>query len=51
MSLRTSIVRIAVSRGFIRTFRSVLIAGALIAALVGLAGAQTSPRAHRSMRG
>jgi len=42
MSLRTTIVRIAVTRGFTRVFRAVLVAAALIAALTGLARARHS---------
>ncbi len=40
MSLRTTIIGIAVSRGFTRAFRAVLVAAAMIAALAGLARAQ-----------
>lgn len=41
MSLRTTIIGIAVSRGFTRAFRAVLVAVALIVALASLARAQT----------
>jgi len=46
MSLRTTIVRIAATRGFTRVFRAVLVAAALIAALTGLARAQHSRSIH-----
>ena len=42
MSLRTTIVRVAVSRGFIRAFRAVLLAGAVLAVLSGLARAHAT---------
>lgn len=43
MSLRTTINGIAVSRAFLRAFRAVLVTAAFLAALVGLARAQTNP--------